>query len=148
MNIGIMNDGHCMELTQEIFEFISPKGVFEWFDLIEGTCEGDTTAITFEEKDLPPFPVDPKHQKIVARKFHHITVTDFPLRGRPTRLTFRRRYWQLDGQQEYLKRDIKLVFPGTQLEHEFAAFLKENGRDGSHFAGRHCQIPEDPGQRV
>ena len=54
MNIGIMNDGHCMELTQEIFEFISPKGVFEWFDLTEGICEGDMTAITCEENDLPP----------------------------------------------------------------------------------------------
>jgi len=53
MNIGIMNDGHCMELTQEIFELLSPKGVFEWFELIEGTCEGDMTAITCEEKDPP-----------------------------------------------------------------------------------------------
>ena len=42
-----------MELTQENCELIAPKGVFEWFDLIEGTCEGDTTAITFEEKDYP-----------------------------------------------------------------------------------------------
>ncbi len=148
MNIGIMNGGHCMELTQEIFELIFPQGVFEWFDLTEGTRDGDTTAITFEEKDIPPLTDEHTHQKIVARKFHPITVTDFPLRGRPTRLTFRRRYWQLEGQQEYLKRDIMLVFPGTHLEHEFAAFLKEDGRDGSHLAGRHCRLPEDPGQRV
>ena len=138
----------CMELTQEIFELIFPKGVFEWFDLTEGTREGDTTVITFKEKDIPPLTDEHKHQKIVARKFHPITVTDFPLRGRPTRLTFRRRYWQLEGQKAYLKRDIKLVFPGTQLEHEFAAFLKEDGRDGSRIAGRHCRFPEDPGQRV
>ena len=148
MNIGLMNGGHCMELTQEIFELIFPKGVFEWFDLTEGTRDGDTTAITFEEKDIPPLTDEHKNQKIVARKFHHITVTDFPLRGRRTRLTFRRRYWQLEGQKAYLKRDLKLVFPGTQLEHEFAAFLKEDGRDGSHVTGRHCRLPEDPGQRV
>jgi hypothetical protein len=148
MNIGLMNGGHCMELTQEIFELIFPQGVFEWFDLTEGTRDGDTTAITFEEKDIPPLTDEHKNQKIVARKFHHITVTDFPLRGRPTRLTFRRRYWQLEGQKAYLKRDIKLVFPGTQLEHEFAAFLKEDGRDGSHVTGRHCRLPEDLGQRV
>ena len=79
MNIGIMNDGHCMELTQEIFELISPKGVFEWFELTEGTCEGDMTTITCEEKDLPPLPIDQKHQKIVPRKFCHLTVSDFPL---------------------------------------------------------------------
>ncbi len=148
MTIGIMNGGHWMELTQEIFELIFPKGVFEWFNLTEGNRDGDTTAITFEEKDIPPLTDEHKNQKIVARKFHHITVTDFPLRGRRTLLTFRRRYWQLEGQKAYLKRDIQLVFPGTQLEHEFAVFLKEDGRDGSHVAGRHCQIPEDPGQRV
>jgi len=119
-----------MELTQEIFELIFPKGVFEWFDLTEGTHDGDTPTIPFEEKDIPPLTDEHKHQKIVARKFHHITVTDFPLRGRPTRLTFRRQYWQLEGQQEYLKRDITLVFPGTQLEHEFAAFVQKDGRAG------------------
>jgi len=138
----------CMELSQEIFELIFPKGVFEWFDLTEGTREGETTVITFKEKDIPPLTDEQQHQKIVARKFHPITVTDFPLRGRSTRLIFRRRYWQLEGQKAYLKRDIKLVFPGTQLEHEFAAFLKEDGRDGSHIAGRHCRLPENPGQRV
>ena len=61
-----------MELSQEIFELIFPQGVFEWFDLTEGTRDGDTTAITFEEKDLPPLTDQQKHQKIVARKFHHI----------------------------------------------------------------------------
>ena len=138
----------CMELTQEIFELIFPKGVFEWVALTEGTREGDTTVITLKEKDIPPLTDEHKHQKIVARKFHPITVTDCPLRGRPTRLTFRRRYWQLEGQKAYLKRDIKLVFPGTQLEHEFAAFVKEAGRDGSHIAGRHCRLPDNPGHRV
>ncbi len=123
----IINGGHCMELTQEIFELIFPKGIFEWFDITEGTRDGDTTAITFEEKDLPPLTVEHKSQKIVARKFHTITVTDFPLRGRRTHLTFRRRYWQLEGQKAYLKRDLTLVFPGTQLDQEFAAFLKEDG---------------------
>ena len=138
----------CMELTQEIFELIFPKGVFEWFDLTEGTRKGDTTVLTFKEKDLPPLTDEHQYPKIVARKFHSITVTDFPLRGRPTRLTFRRRSWQLDGQKASLKRDITLVFPGTQLEHAFAAFLQEDGRNGSHLAGRHGRLPEDPGQRV
>jgi len=41
-----------MELTQEIYELIFPKGVFEWFDLTEGNRDGDTTAITFAEKGI------------------------------------------------------------------------------------------------
>ncbi|MCZ6800365.1 MAG: hypothetical protein O7F12_07760 [Nitrospirae bacterium] len=48
------------------------------------------------EKDLPP--LSTPHQKIVAKKFHDITITDFPLRGKRTLLTFRRRYWKLEGQ--------------------------------------------------
>jgi len=67
-----------MELTQEIFELTFPQSTFEWFDFIEGTREGDTTVITFEEKDSPPLPDDPKHPKIVARKFPAIMVESRP----------------------------------------------------------------------
>jgi len=67
-----------------------------------------------------------KDKKIIAKKFHEITITDFPLRGRRTLITFRRRYWKVEGEEKYLKRDIKLAFPGTQLEEEFGNFLKED----------------------
>lgn len=120
-----MNNSHSMEITKEIFELIFPKGLFEWFEIAEGRSDDQNAYITLTEKDLPPFTNKNKDTTILARKFHDITITDFPLRGKRTLLTFRRRYWKLDGQDEYLKRDIKLCFPGTQLEKEFAAFLKE-----------------------
>lgn len=113
-----------MQLTKEVFELIFPKGIFEWFDLTTGKSEEGTAFITFVEKDIPPLTGNLKDKKILARKFHDITVTDFPLRGRKTVLTFRRRYWKIDGEKQYLKRDIQLTFPGTQLETEFALFLK------------------------
>jgi hypothetical protein len=113
-----------MQLTKEVFELIFPKGIFEWFDLTTGKSEEDITFITFVEKDIPPLTDNLKDKKILARKFHDITVTDFPLRGRKTVLTFRRRYWKIAGEKQYLKRDIQLAFPGTQLETEFALFLK------------------------
>jgi hypothetical protein len=113
-----------MEITKEIFELIFPKGLFEWFEITDGTSDGQNAHITLTEKDLPPLTDEHKDKAILARKFHDITISDFPLRGRRTLITLRRRYWKLEGQDEYLKRDIRLVFPGTQLEQEFAAFLK------------------------
>jgi len=120
-----MNNAHGMEITEEIFELMFPKGLFEWFEITEGRSDEQHVYITLTEKDLPPFTNNNNDTTILARKFHDITITDVPLRGKRTLLTFRRRYWKLEGQDEYVKRDIKRCFPGTQLEKEFAAFLKE-----------------------
>ena len=115
-----------MEIKKEILELIFPKGTFEWFEITDGKTDEKNTYITLTEKDLPPLTDENKDKKVIAKKLNDITVTDFPLRGKRALLTFRRRYWKLEGQKEYLKRDIKLMFPGTQLEQEFAAFLKED----------------------
>jgi hypothetical protein len=136
-----------MEIQQKILEIFFPKGIFEWFDLVNGTIEGEDIKITLKEKDIPP--IDEKsNQKIIARKFHDITITDFPVRGRRTLLTFRRRYWKVEGKQEYLKRDIQLSFLGTQLEKEFANFLKEDGGRGTILANFYRKISAHPDQRV
>jgi len=116
-----------MEISKEVFELIFPQGVFEWFELAQGCRDGGETHITLVEKDIPPLAPAHAGKKILARKFRDITVTDFPLRGRRTLLTFRRRYWQVAGERQYLKRDMKLCFPGTQLEKAFADFLKDGG---------------------
>ena len=113
-----------MQITKEVFDLIFPKGTAEWFDIKEGSSDEDNARITLEEKDIPPLTDANKEKKIVAKKFHDITITDFPLRGKRTVLTFRRRYWKIEGEKEYLKRDIQLAFTGTQLAKEFAAFLK------------------------
>lgn len=115
-----------MEIKREILELVFPKGTFEWFEITDGKTDTEKTQITLTERDIPPLEPGNENKRIIARKFHDITVTDFPLRGKQTLLTFRRRYWKIEGQKEYLKRDIQLTFTGTQLEQEFAAFLKED----------------------
>jgi hypothetical protein len=115
-----------MQLTKELFELIFPQDIFEWFELTSGNSDETTTQITFVEKDIPPLTPENKDKKISARKFHDITINDFPLRGKKVLLTFRRRYWKVEGEKEYLKRDIQFAFPGTQLEKKFAVFLKED----------------------
>lgn len=136
-----------MEIQQKVLELIFPKGVFEWFDLVDGVINDEDIQITLEEKDNPPTNEN-KKQNIIARKFHDITITDFPIRGRRTLLTFRRRYWKIEGQKEYLKRDISLTFPGTQLEKEFADFLKEDGGRGTILAGFYRKVSNNPGERI
>jgi len=86
----------CKELTKEIFELISPPRLFDWFEFTDGRSDEQQVYLPLTEKDLPP--LSTPHQKIVAKKFHDITITDFPLRGKRTLLTFRRRYWKLEGQ--------------------------------------------------
>jgi hypothetical protein len=115
-------------LDYTLFELIFPKNIFDWFDLTDGTTDEKTTRITFVEKDNPPFTPETQDKKIIQKKFHDITINDFPLRGKRVILIFRRRYWKIEGQKEYLKRDIKLSFPGTQLEERFAVFLKGESR--------------------
>ena len=137
-----------MEIQQKVLELIFPKGVFEWFDLVDGTIDGEDIRITLEEKDNPPLTEENKNKKIIARKFHEITITDFPIRGHRTLLTFKRRYWKIEGQESYLKRDIPLSFPGTQLEKEFADFLKEDGGRGTILAGFYRKVSADPGKRI
>lgn len=117
-----------MQLTKNIFELIFPRDIFEWFDLTEGKEEGKVACFTFIEKDIPPLTEEQKEKKIIVRKFHNIKVSDFPLRGRKM-LIFRRRYWKIEGESKYLKRDIKITHSGTQLEKEFAVFLKGRSRE-------------------
>jgi len=137
-----------MQLPKEVFEIILPQGLFEWFDIIESKSDADNVYITLEEKDLPPITPKLQDKRTLARKFHEFTVTDFPLRGKRTLITFKRRYWQVEGEKSYLKRDIKIVFPGTQLEREFALFLKEDGGRKSGLAGFYRKVSLPPGERI
>ena len=137
-----------MEIQQKVLEIIFPKGVFEWFNLVDGEVDNEDIRITLEEKDFPPLTKENKNKKIIARKFHDITITDFPIRGKRTLLTFRRRYWKIEGQKEYLKRDIQLSFLGTQLEKEFADFLKEDGGKKSGLANFYRQVSSPARERI
>jgi len=125
-----------------------PEGIFEWFEIAGGDRDENDLRIILEEKNIPPMTEKLNNKKITSKGFKEITITDFPIRGRRTLLTFRRRYWQIDGQHELLKRDIKLSFPGTQLETEFANFLKEDGGRGTILANFYRKVSADPGERI
>jgi len=134
--------------STNLFEVFLPEGTLEWFNLVDSAKNEEEVHITLEEKNIPPLPKGYKGKNITSKGFTDITITDFPIRGRRALLTFRRRYWQIEDQKEYLKRDIKLCFPGTQLEKEFALFLKEDGGRGTMLANFYRKVSENPGQRI
>lgn len=135
-------------LEKAILALVFPKGTLTWFDIVSGKTDENNLYITLEEKNIPPLTEKDKDKKIISKGFKDITITDFPIRGRRTLLTFRRRYWQIEGQKELLKRDIKTAFPGTQLEEEFAIFLKEDGGRESGLYEFYRRVSADPDKRI
>jgi hypothetical protein len=125
-----------------------PDKTLEYFDIITASTDDNHVYITLAEKDEPPINDRDHHLKITSKGFHDITITDFPIRGKRSLLTFRRRYWQSEGQKELLKRDIPLTFEGTQLEQEFARFLKEDGGRTSGLTGCYRRVSSPPDQRI
>jgi len=114
-------------LEQEVFSYYLPEGVFEWFNVVSGSRTATSLHVILEEKNVPPHTPETEGKHLESKGFKEIDVEDFPVRGRKTTLTFRRRVWKVQGRDGLLKRDIPLVWEGTQLEREFAAFLKGEG---------------------
>lgn len=115
-----------MQLTpaQQVLSFFLPEKTLQFFDVVSGGKTDTSIQITLEEKNDPPLRPDHAGKQVLSKGFKDITINDFPARGRRVSLTFRRRRWQVDD--EFLKREIHLTIPGTQLEKEFADFLKEH----------------------
>ena len=118
-----------MTIEEAFLQVVFPKEIFEWFDPADCRKDEQIVHLVFEEKNIPPREEKHRDKRIPSKGFTDITIRDFPIRGRETLLTFRRRYWQVEGEQAILKRTINLSFPGTQLEKEFADFLKEFDRE-------------------
>lgn len=123
-----------MTINDKALELFLPEGTLEWFDIKGCSKEKTDVRIILEEKNIPPITEELKDKKIISKGFYDITITDFPIRGRKALLTFRRRRWRAEGRKELLKRDIKLCFPGTQLNKEFADFLKDKSRNEPYVA--------------
>ena len=118
-----------MDTTDErqLLAFFLPEGTLEYFELIRGTKTAHAIHLVLEEKNRPLLADEQQGKRVWSKGFQDITITDFPARGRPVSLTFRRRRWQVEGEPGLLKRAIALTAPGTQLATEFAAFLKARG---------------------
>lgn len=135
-------------IDSSILEPFLPQGILEWFDIVKCESINENVLFVFEEKNIPPLQSKHENKNIVSKGFFDITITDFPIRGKRSLMTFRRRRWKVEGELTLLKRDIKLTAEGTQLEKEFASFLKEDGGRESGLAYFYRRVSKDPGERI
>jgi len=115
-----------------------PEKALEHFDIAGATLEDGEVRLTLAEKDTPP----PHATPVRFHSYRDIMVSDFPIRGKPSVITFRRRYWKADDQKALLANDIPVVFPGTKLEAAFAHFLKESGADAADLLGEYRDLEQ------
>jgi hypothetical protein len=130
----------------EALALLLPEKALEHFDITEATLQDGEVRLTLTEHNTPP-----KHEGIETPRFHSyrdITVSDFPIRGKPSIITFRRRYWKVEGKKELLTNDIPIVFPGTKLEAAFASFLKDSGGDAADILGKYSHFKPTGNQRI
>ena len=110
-------------LEHQTLSFFLPEKTLEFFDIVSSDKTDSCITIILEEKNIPPVEDRHKGMSVFSKGFTDFTVNDFSARGRKVLLTLRRRRWQVGD--ELLKREIPIAAPGTQLEKEFADFLKE-----------------------
>jgi hypothetical protein len=123
-----------------------PKDTLTYFDIVDAEEVDNEVHIKLTEKNNPPEQY--KHKKLFAKGFKTFTVSDFPVRGKPCVLTYNRRYWQAQGEKEYVTNDLSLVATGTKLEAAFAEVLKKRGGDYPDILGEYRDFIPHPTQGV
>lgn len=103
-----------------------PDGLKDHFDVESYEKNDQHFRITLIEKNcIPELPEEYQNKQVINTVIKPITVDYFPIKGRKGELVLKRRCWKFDGIDKWLKREINICAPGTKLESEFAAFLKE-----------------------
>ncbi len=107
-----------------------PEGLEPYFEIETYEKTEKKFRITLLEKNQVPseLPREFKRKKVVNSLIKSITVDFFPIKGLKGELIIKRSAWQFEGIASLFKRDIKICAPGTKLEKEFGAFLKEFSR--------------------
>lgn len=124
-----------MTHLEEACSLFLPKDTLTHFDITHTETVDDEVRITLTEKNI--LPEKYKMKTCVPKGFKTIIVSDFPIRGKRAVLTYRRRYWQVEGVEGYVSNDLPLVAQGTKLEQDFAEILKKRGGGDPDFLGEY-----------
>lgn len=111
--------------AKDILERFLPKVIVDWFD-ITGIKDDENAMrmdIYLDEKKIVPDEL--KASQVVSDGFtQECVIQDFPIRGRGVYLHVRRRKWKDKLTGVIYSRKFDLQHKGTELTHEFVAFLK------------------------
>ena len=104
-----------------------PEDVYKYFELVEALCGEKDIQLFLDEKPLPP---DDEAARYQSKGFtEQAIIQDFPMRGKPVFLHIRRRKWLDLRTQRVITSSYDLSHLGTQINKEFAAFLKGISRE-------------------
>jgi hypothetical protein len=87
-----------------------PDKTLEYFDITTASFEEGEVRLTLLEKDIPPPYTGATSPKF--HSYHEMLVSDFPIRGKPSVLTFKRRYWQVEGEKEVTTHPFPVAYLG------------------------------------
>lgn len=111
--------------TEDLLWEFMPEGLREYFDIERIEKSKELFRITLIEKQhLIGVPPPWQGRTIVSTSLDNVTLNDYPIRGRKGELLLKRRSWKFEGVDKWYRRDIEVKTPGTQLQKEFALFLK------------------------
>jgi hypothetical protein len=110
-------------METELLKLLLPSELFEHFELVGVEDNVDYFVFKLDEKNHPPR----KHNHTYTSKgfFERVEIQDFPLRGKPVYLRVRKRKWLEEQTGAIVSNRFTLTQPGTHLNPQFAAFLKE-----------------------
>lgn len=104
-----------------------PEGLEGYFEIEDLEKTERYFRIVLVEKNIIPetLPEEYRGKKVINSILNSLTLDDFPVRGRKGEIVLKRRSWKFEGVERMLTRPIEWCEQGTQLEKEFALFLKE-----------------------
>ncbi len=109
---------------KDVLSLFLPKGLLDYFDIIEASNMGEYYILCLVEKDIVP--EEYSSLPLVSDGFHPpVTITDFPVRDHTVYLRVTRRRWRDKSTGKSHSRNRDLVATGTRITAEFGAFLKE-----------------------
>jgi hypothetical protein len=130
-----------MVSNKEFISLFFPPGTFKYFDMEEiNVKEGkekymgvygfdDEYTVVFTEKEkLPEDPRMYQNKKLRTKGYSEVTLEDFPIRGRKTKLLFRIRKWQIEGEEGIIQRKLEISSEGVRYTGEFGFFFEERNR--------------------
>lgn len=108
------------EGVELVLEHIFPQQIINHFMIRKVEKTEKQITISLEEKNEPP------QGNVESKGFLPVSVMqDFPMRGIPVQFLLKRRRWRCKTTHQEVKRDYSLMAKGTQLEQQFASFLKD-----------------------
>jgi hypothetical protein len=110
-----------MEL--DLIQALLPSELFEHFELVGLEDNGENFVFRLDEKNTPPRRHN--HSYVSKGFFPSVEIQDFPLRGKAVYLKVRKRKWLEEQTGSIVGNRFMLTQPGTHLNPQFAAFLKE-----------------------